>query len=62
MLYNMIRASSGGLLALSNELKGTSDLDMNQQASIDSLADMIINVFLPNEAPENWNEQQAPAT
>jgi hypothetical protein len=26
------------------------------------VADMIINVFLPNEAPENWNDQQAPAT
>lgn len=62
MLYNMIRASSGGLMALSNELKGTSNLDMNKQSSIDSLADMIINVFLPNNAPENWKELQTAAT
>ena len=62
LLFNMIRASSGGLLALSNELKGTSNLDMNKQSSIDSLADMIINVFLPNDAPENWKKQQTPAT
>ena len=62
LLFNMIRASSGGLLALSNELKGTSNLDMNKQSSIDSLADMIINVFLPNDAPEDWRDLQAPAT
>ena len=53
LLFNMIRVSAGGLLALSNELKGTSNLDMSQQSSIDSLADMIIKVFLPtgNAAP-----------
>ena len=58
LLFNMIRVSAGGLLALSNELKGTSDLDMSEQSSIDELADMIINVFLPNEAPANWKEEQ----
>ena len=56
LLFNMIRVSAGGLLALSNELKGTSNLDMSTKSSIESLADMIINVFLPNEAPENWRE------
>jgi hypothetical protein len=35
---------------------------MNKQSSIDSLADMIINVFLPNNAPENWKELQTAAT
>jgi len=58
LLFNMIRVSAGGLLALSNELKGTSGLDMSTQSSIDSLADMIINVFLPNDAPANWKDLQ----
>jgi TetR/AcrR family transcriptional regulator len=62
LLFNMIRVSAGGLLALSNELKGTSNLDMSTRASIEALADMIINVFLPNKSPANWREQQAAAT
>jgi len=56
MLFNMIRASSGGLLALSNELQRTSNLDLNTRSSIEALADMIISVFLPNQVPENWRE------
>ena len=47
LLFNMIRVSAGGLLALSYELKGTSNLDMSKQSNIDELADMIISVFLP---------------
>ena len=62
LLFNMIRVSAGGLLALSNELKGTSNLDMSTQSSIDALADMIIRVFLPNDAPANWRDQQAATT
>jgi TetR/AcrR family transcriptional regulator len=62
LLFNMIRVSAGGLLALSNELKGTSNLDMSTRASIEALADMIINVFLPHESPANWREQQTAAT
>ncbi len=61
LLFNMIRVSAGGLLALSNEIKGTSDIDMTGQSNIDALADMIINVFLPNDAPENWTKQRAAA-
>jgi TetR/AcrR family transcriptional regulator len=61
MLFNMIRVSAGGLIALSNEIKGTSDIDMTTQSSIDALADMIINVFLPNDAPETWTSRPAPA-
>lgn len=49
MLFNLIRVSAGGLFALSNEIKATSNLDMSEQASIDSLADMIIDIFLPND-------------
>jgi TetR/AcrR family transcriptional regulator len=62
LLFNMIRVSAGGLLALSNELKGTSNLDMSTRASIEALADMIINVFLPHKSPANWREQQTAAT
>ena len=62
LLFNMIRVSAGGLLALSNELKGTSNLDMSTQSSIDALADMIIRVFLPNDAPANWRDRQDVAT
>ena len=56
LLFNLIRVSAGGLLALSNELKGTSNIDLTKQSTVDALADMIINVFLPNEAPSNWKE------
>ena len=50
LLFNMIRVSAGGLLALDNELKGTSNIDISDQHSINNLADMIINVFLPGSA------------
>jgi len=62
MLFGMIRVSAGGLLALSNELKGTSNLDMSSRANIDALANMIIKVFLPNEVPANWKELKAAAS
>ena len=49
LLFNMIRLSSGGLLALGNELKESSDIDVEQEETLDEIADMIINVFLPGE-------------
>ncbi len=52
LLFNMIRVSSGALLALALELKGTSGLDLYQPGQIDALADMIITVFLPGEIEE----------
>ena len=61
LLFNMIRVSAGGLLALGNEIKGTSDIDMTTRSSIDALADMIINVFLPNDAPANWAKTPLPS-
>lgn len=51
MLFNLIRVSAGGLFALSNEVMATSNLDMSKQSSIDTLADMIIKIFLPNDTP-----------
>jgi AcrR family transcriptional regulator len=52
LLFNMIRVSSGALLALSLEFKGTSGIDMYQPGRLDELADMIISVFLPGEIDE----------
>jgi len=51
LLFNMIRVSAGGLLALKLELKGTSNIDLDNDAEIDELANMIIRVFLPGNMP-----------
>ena len=47
ILFNMIRVSAGGLLALSEEIKGTSNIDFDADGSLDALADMIVCCFLP---------------
>lgn len=47
LLFNLIRVSSGGILALSLEIKDTSGIDFSDQECVDDLADMIVNVFLP---------------
>ena len=52
LLFNMIRVSSGGLLALALELKGTSGIDLDQPGQLDALADMIVTVFLPGDIEE----------
>lgn len=49
LLYNMIRVSSGGLIALALELKGTSGVDLTTAENLDQLADLIVRVFLPGE-------------
>jgi AcrR family transcriptional regulator len=49
LIYNMIRVSSGGLIALALELKSTSDIDLESSEDLDKLADVIISVFLPGE-------------
>lgn len=51
LLYNMIRVSVGGLVALGHELKGTSGIDLNANGTLDELAEMIVRVFLPGETP-----------
>lgn len=51
MLYNMIRVSAGGLLALGQEVKGTSNIDFDDEAQRDELAEMIIRAFLPGKLP-----------
>jgi len=47
LLFNMIRVSAGGLLALSEEIKGTSNIDFDSEEALNELADMIIRCFLP---------------
>jgi AcrR family transcriptional regulator len=49
LLYNMIRVSSGGLIALALELKSSSGVDLSTREKLDSLSDLIIRVFLPGE-------------
>jgi len=51
LLYNMIRVSAGGLLALGLEVRGTSELDFESEQQRNELADMIIRVFLPGDLP-----------
>ena len=51
LLFNMIRVSAGGLLALSVEIKGTSNLDLNSEQALDELSNMIIRCFFPGETP-----------
>ena len=46
LLYNMIRVSAGGLLALVLEIRGTTDIDLELDEELDELADMIVRVFL----------------
>lgn len=49
LLFNMIRLSSGGLLALGNELKESSGIDIESTDTLDEISEMIVNVFLPGE-------------
>jgi AcrR family transcriptional regulator len=49
LLFNMIRLSSGGLLALGNELKQSSGIDVEKEETLDEIADMVVDVFLPGE-------------
>lgn len=49
LLFNMIRLSSGGLMALGNELKASSGIDVDDDATLDAIADIIVSVFLPGE-------------
>ena len=45
----MIRVCAGGLIALKQELKATSGIDLDDEDEIDELAEMIIRVFFPGE-------------
>lgn len=47
LLFNLIRVTSGGLLALALEIKATSGIDFDDSEDVDALAEMIIRIFLP---------------
>ena len=47
IIYNMIRVSSGTLIALALELKNTSGLEIDKSNRLDELADLIVRIFLP---------------
>jgi len=49
LIYNMVRVSSGGLIALALELKSSAEIDLDSEVELDKLADLIISVFLPGE-------------
>ena len=51
LLFNMIRLCSGGLLALGNELKLSSGIDIDDDETLDEIADMIVQLFLPGDCP-----------
>ena len=53
IIYNMIRVSSGTLIALALELKSTSGLDIENEEKLEELADLIVRVFLPGEVARN---------
>ena len=50
LLYNMIRVSAGGLLALGLEINATSTINFEHESNRDELADMIVRVFLPGHS------------
>jgi TetR/AcrR family transcriptional regulator len=60
ILFNMIRVSAGGLLALGEEIKGTSNIDFDSGARLDELADMIILCFLPGDEVKRQESADAP--
>ncbi len=53
LIFNMIRLSTGGLLALGNELKNSSDIDIESEETLDEIADMVIRIFLPGEVRQD---------
>jgi AcrR family transcriptional regulator len=59
ILFSMIRLSSGGLLALGNELKGSSGIDIDDPDTLDEISDMIIRLFLPGDMPADWKPSSA---
>ena len=53
LIYNMIRVSTGTLIALALELKMSSGIDIDSEKSLDELADLIVRIFLPGELDES---------
>jgi len=49
LLMNMLRLSSGGLLALGNELRRSSNIDVDAPGTLEEIAEMIVRIFLPGD-------------
>lgn len=49
LLFNLIRVTSGGTIALAMEIRNTSGIDLDQPENVDALADMIVRIFLPGQ-------------
>jgi AcrR family transcriptional regulator len=52
LIYNMIRVSSGTLIALALELKISSNISLDEPGKLDELAELIVRVFLPGDLVE----------
>ena len=59
LLFNMIRLSAGGLLALGNELKASSNIDIDDPETLSEISEMIIRVFLPGEMPASTSKSES---
>jgi TetR/AcrR family transcriptional regulator len=59
LLFSMIRLCSGGLLALGNELKRSSGIDIEDPETLHEISEMIINIFLPGDMPADWKPRTA---
>lgn len=53
IIYNMIRVSSGTLIALALELRMSSNIEIDSDEVLDELADLIVRIFLPGELKES---------
>ena len=62
LLFNMIRLCSGGLLALGNELKASSGIDIDAPETLTAVAEMVVRIFLPGEMPEGSLRETPRAT
>jgi AcrR family transcriptional regulator len=51
LIFSMLRATVGGLLALGAELERSSDMDIDADDTLDEITDAIERVFLPGAVP-----------
>lgn len=51
LLYHMIRLSAGGMLAIGNMLRGTSNTDIDSADTREEIVQMIVRVYLPGSVP-----------
>ena len=51
LLYHLVRLAAGGMLAMGLMLRQTSGVNLEDQATRDELAELIVRVFLPGNLP-----------